>query len=664
VSRPIAKLLVANRGEIARRIFRTCREMGIATVAVFSEPDRDAPFVREADEAVALGGATPAESYLRGEAIVAAALRVGTDAVHPGYGFLAENAGFARACAHADLNFVGPSPEAIEAMGSKIEAKRRMADARVPVLPSADVTGLDGAALREAATTVGFPLLAKPSAGGGGKGMRAIATAEQLDAAVAAARREAAGAFGDDALMLERYVEGGRHVEIQILGDHDGTVVSLHERDCTIQRRHQKVIEEAPSPALDDDLRGRMSAAAIAAGKALGYVNAGTVEFLLAPGGEFFFLEVNTRLQVEHPVTELVTGLDLVRLQIMIAEGQPIPAEARAAELRGHAIEARLYAEDAAAGFLPQTGCLTRFAVPDGVRVDTGVESGSQISVHYDPMIAKVIAHAPTRAETARLLHGALRATEVHGLKTNRDLLVRVLGHDEFLAGVADTSFLERHDAADLGAPLVDARGEALHAAAAALAAQAQRRDSARVLGSLPSGWRNNPSQPQEIAFEGARGALDVRYRLARTGALTIQVGDEDLPSPGLGRCRVDLVELEVDGVLRCYRVRCDGTTWWVNGPDGQSELRELDRFPDPVGADQAGSLVSPMPGIVVRVLTEAGARVHRGAPLIVIEAMKMEHEIVAPVPGTVAELHVEQGTQVDAGAVLAVIDADDDTDS
>ena len=664
MSRPIAKLLVANRGEIARRIFRTCREMGIATVAVFSEPDRHAPFVREADEAVALGGATPAESYLRGEAIVAAALRVGTDAVHPGYGFLAENAGFARACAHAHLNFVGPSPEAIEAMGSKIEAKRRMADARVPVLPSADVTGLDGAALREAATTVGFPLLAKPSAGGGGKGMRAIATAEQLDAAVAAARREAAGAFGDDALMLERYVEGGRHVEIQILGDHDGTVVSLHERDCTIQRRHQKVIEEAPSPALDDDLRGRMSAAAIAAGKALGYVNAGTVEFLLAPGGEFFFLEVNTRLQVEHPVTELVTGLDLVRLQIMIAEGQPIPAEAHAAELRGHAIEARLYAEDAAAGFLPQTGCLTRFAVPDGVRVDTGVESGSQISVHYDPMIAKVIAHAPTRAETARLLHGALRATEVHGLKTNRDLLVRVLGHDEFLAGEADTSFLERHDAADLGAPLVDARGEALHAAAAALAAQAQRRDSARVLGSLPSGWRNNPSQPQEIAFEGARGALDVRYHLARTGALTIQVGDEDLPSPSLGRCRVDLVELEVDGVLRCYRVRCDGTTWWVNGPDGQSELRELDRFPNPVGADQAGSLTSPMPGIVVRVLTEAGARVQRGAPVIVIEAMKMEHEIVAPAPGIVADVHVEQGTQVDAGAVLAVIDADDDTDS
>jgi propionyl-CoA carboxylase alpha chain len=664
VSRPIAKLLVANRGEIARRIFRTCREMGIATVAVFSEPDRHAPFVREADEAVALGGAAPAESYLRGDAIVAAARTTGSDAIHPGYGFLAENAGFARSCGEAGITFVGPSPEAIEAMGSKLEAKRRMKAAGVPVLPSEDVTGVHGTDLQAAAEHVGFPLLAKASAGGGGKGMRIVRSGDELEAAVDAARREAAGAFGDDALMLERYVERGRHVEIQIFGDRHGTLASLHERDCSIQRRHQKVIEESPSPALTDDLREQMSAAAVAAGAALGYVNAGTVEFLLAPDGAFYFLEVNTRLQVEHPVTELVCGLDLVRLQLMVAEGRPLPPEARTTDLRGHAIEARLYAEDPAVGFLPQTGRLTRFAVPATVRVDAGVESGSDIGVHYDPMIAKVIAHAPTRAEAARLLGAALRATEVHGLKTNRDLLVRVLGHGEFLAGEADTSFLERHDASELGASLVDARGEALHAAAAALVAQAQRRASARVLGSLPSGWRNSPSQPQAITFEGLRGALDVRYQLGRTGALTLRIGDEELRSAALGRCRVDLVQLEVDGALRCYRVRRDGTTWWVNGPDGQSELRELDRFPDPVGADRAGSLTSPMPGIVVRVLTEPGAQVQRGAPVVVIEAMKMEHEIVAPVPGTVADVHVEEGAQVDAGAVLAVIDAAGDAPS
>ncbi|UJA22043.1 biotin/lipoyl-binding protein [Thermoleophilia bacterium SCSIO 60948] len=656
----MTKLLVANRGEIARRIFRTCTEMGIATVAVFSEPDRNAPFVREADEAVALGGATPAESYLRGDAIVAAARRTGSDAVHPGYGFLAENAAFARACGDAAITFVGPTPDAIEAMGSKLQAKRRMEAAGVPVVPGRDVTGLDGADLQAAAERVGFPLLAKASAGGGGKGMRIVRSPDELQSAVAAARREAAGAFGDDALMLERYVERGRHVEIQIFGDGHGNVVSLHERDCSIQRRHQKVIEESPSPALSDDLRARMSDAAVAAGEALGYVNAGTVEFLLAPDGEFFFLEVNTRLQVEHPVTELVTGLDLVRLQLMIAEGQPLPHEAGTAQLRGHAIEARLYAEDPTAGFLPQTGRVTRFAVPDGVRVDAGVESGSQITVHYDPMIAKVIAHAPTRTEAARLLSDALRRTEVHGVATNRDLLVRVLAHDEFLAGEADTSFLERHDPARLSAPLPDTGDEALHAAAAALAGQAERRAAARALRTFPSGWRNNPSQPQETRFEGARGSLDVQYELERDGnVILLRVNDEELPSPRLTTRRADLVELEIEGLRRSYRLRRDGAIWWINGPEGQSALRELDRFPDTGGDAQTGSLTSPMPGTVVRLLTPAGAQVERGAPLLVIEAMKMEHEIVAPVAGTVANLHVEQGAQVDAGAVLAVIEED-----
>jgi propionyl-CoA carboxylase alpha chain len=659
--RPIDKLLVANRGEIARRVFRTCRQMGIATVAVFSDPDRHAPFAREADEAVALGGATAADSYLRAEAIVDAALRAGADAIHPGYGFLAENAAFASACGDAGVTFVGPSPEVIAAMGSKIEAKRRMRDAGVPVLPSIDLGSEHDDGLVEAAERLGLPLLAKASAGGGGRGMRIIRDFAELGKAVAAARREAVAAFGDGTLFLERYVEAPRHVEIQIFGDQRGNVVSLFERECSIQRRHQKVLEESPSTALDDALRSRMSAAAVAAGKALGYVGAGTVEFVLAPDGEFHFLEVNTRLQVEHPVTELVCGLDLVRLQLLVARGEELPPEALQPRQHGHAIEVRLYAEDPQREFLPQSGLLHRFAPPagDGVRVDAGVESGSYIVSQYDPMIAKVVAHAPTRAEAAKRLAANLRQTELHGPRTNRDFLVRLLEHPEFLAGATDTHFLERHAPEELGAPLIGAREELQHAAAAALAAQAERRSAARVLQTLPSGWRNNPTQPQTMAFEGPRGALSVSYELGRRGHPALRVNDEPLEPARIDDCRADRVELEVRGIRRTYRVAHADDVWWINGASGQSELRELERFPSAAGEEAAGSLVSPTPGAVVRVLVEAGERVERGAPLVVIEAMKMEHEVVAPTPGVVAELAVSEGQQVDSGSVLAVIEED-----
>ena len=429
-------LLVANRAEIARRVFRTARAMGIGTVAVFTDADEDAPHVRDADVAVRV------ESYLDVDAVLDAARRTGADAVHPGYGFLSENAGFARACAAAGITFVGPSPEAIDAMGSKIAAKELMSDAGVPLLPGGVVR--DGYVVPEG----GFPVLVKASFGGGGRGMRIVRDQSELEEALASAEREAAAAFGDGTVFVERYVEDPRHIEVQIFGDTHGNVVHLYERECSIQRRYQKVIEEAPSPAVDDDLRERLGAAAVAAGKALGYVGAGTVEFVLDRTGDFFFLEVNTRLQVEHPVTELVTGLDLVELQLRVARGEPLPP---VPPLQGHAVEARLYAEDVPAGFVPVSGRIDRFDVPpaEGIRVDSGYEAGSTVSTFYDAMLAKVIASGGTRVQAVQRLADCLDATRVHGVTTNRSMLVRVLRHPEFLVGATDTGFLARHGLTD-----------------------------------------------------------------------------------------------------------------------------------------------------------------------------------------------------------------------
>jgi propionyl-CoA carboxylase alpha chain len=670
----IGKLLVANRGEIARRVMRTCRAMGVATVAVFSDPDRDAPFVAEADEAVALGGAAPAESYLRIDAILDAAERTGADAIHPGYGFLAENADFARGCRKRGLLFVGPGPEAVAAMADKAEAKRVAAAAGVPVLPGAEVAGPDRA-LAAAAAAVGFPLAVKPTFGGGGLGLRVVRDAAALADAVAAAGAQAAGAFGAGAVFLERWLEAPRHVEVQVLGDQRGTVVPLFERECSIQRRHQKLVEEAPSPAVDGGLRGRLGEAAVAVARAVGYSGAGTVEFLLDDQGRFFFLEMNTRLQVEHAVTEAVTGLDLVRLQLLVAAGEPLPAEATAARLRGHAIEARLYAEDPPRGFLPQAGTLHRFSVRElpGLRVDAAVADGSVVGVHYDPLLAKLIAHAPTRREAAALLAAALAGARVHGVTTNRELLVAVLRHPEFLAGRTDTGFLERHPPAELaGPPGPDA--VRLHAAAAALAGQAARRAAAPVLRGLPSGWRNNPSQLQEASFAGPAGTVTVGYRLGRDG-LQLRVDGEPLPGARLWGCTPGAVDLEVAGVRRRFEVHRVGDVAWVDGPLGAGELRELPRLPepDPDATDPpghpfgvprtppaaAGSLASPLPGVVRRVLARPGDRVAAGALLVVVEAMKVEHRIAAPAAGRVREVLVAEGQEVAAGAPVAVLEED-----
>ncbi|MGY1846455.1 ATP-binding protein [Blastococcus sp. SYSU DS1021] len=665
MSRTLSCVLVANRGEIARRVFTTARAMGLRTVAVHSDADADAPFVREADVSVRLPGSTPAETYLRADLVVAAALRAGADCVHPGYGFLSENADFARAVAAAGLVFVGPDPEAVEAMGSKLAAKELMSRAGVPTLPSVDATGLSGDTLEKAAGEVGYPLLVKASFGGGGRGMRAVRGPDELADAVAGAGREAASAFGDGTVFLERLVERPRHVEVQVFGDRHGTTVALFERECSIQRRHQKVVEEAPSPAVGPELRARLQEAAVAAARAIGYVGAGTVEFLLDESGEFFFLEMNTRLQVEHPVTEAVTGLDLVRLQFDVAAGRPLPAAAVSATSSGWAIEVRLYAEDPARGWLPQSGRLADFAIPadtafrttagPGIRVDSGVEAGGEIGVHYDPMLAKVIAWAPDRSSAALALAGALARARLHGLTTNRDLLVRVLRSEAFLAGETDTGFLDRHGLAQLAAPLVDEAARRRHAVVAALAGAALRRAGAPVLGGLPSGWRNNPTAPQVTVFDTGT----VRYRIGSAG-VTADVDGEPVPLtvlgtsvPAPGRVRLDL---ELGGLRSTYDVHADGDRWHVDGPEGGSTLVEQPRFPEPGAAVQPGSLTAAMPGTVVRVAVAEGEQVAAGQLVLVLEAMKMEHPVVAPADGVVTHLHADVGRQVETGAVLAVV--------
>jgi propionyl-CoA carboxylase alpha chain len=609
----IERLLVANRGEIACRIFRTCRALGIGTVAVYSDADVDSPHVRLADRAVRLPGVTPADTYLRGDLLVDAARRAGADAVHPGYGFLSENAAFAGAVALAGLTWVGPPARAIAAMGSKVSAKRTVAGAGVPTLSTVD-----------SAAVTRFPVLVKASAGGGGRGMRIVRDPAGLAEALASARREAAAAFGDGTVFCEPYLERARHVEVQILADTHGTVLALGERECSIQRRHQKLVEESPSPAVSPGLRRMLCEAAIAAARSVGYVNAGTVEFLVGPDGAFFFLEMNTRLQVEHPVTECVTGLDLVRLQLLVAEGGTL---ADPPEPQGHAIEVRLVAEDPGNGWLPRTGVLHRFEMPSGpgLRHDAGVATGTEVGVHYDPLLAKVIAWAPTRREAARTLADALLRSRIHGVVTNRDLLVRVLREADFLAGDTDTGYLDRHP--DVFAPLVSTVDS--HALAAALAGAAARS------GPFPAGWRNVGPRRQRVEY--ADGVV-----------VSYQAGEHEAGP--------DHAVIEADGVRQRFDVHRVGDVSYVDGPDGSVALTELPRFPLPETGTAEGSLTAPLPGAVGRVAVCTGQRVGKGDLLLTLEAMKLEHPVLAPHAGTVAEMLVAQGEQVERGTVLAVI--------
>jgi propionyl-CoA carboxylase alpha chain len=659
----ISSVLVANRGEIARRVFRTARSLGLSTVAVYSTADARMPFVDEADAAVQLPGNTPGETYLRADLIVEAALRVGADAVHPGYGFLSENAAFARAVIDAGLTWIGPPVDAISSMGSKIEAKKLMAAAGVPVLAEltpAEVSADD------------LPVLVKASAGGGGRGMRVVSRLADLAAEIDAASAEALSAFGDGTVFCERYLAAGRHIEVQVLADQHGTIWAVGERECSIQRRHQKVVEEAPSPLVErlPSMRAPLFEAARKAAAAIGYVGAGTVEFLADEDGNFYFLEMNTRLQVEHPVTEETTGLDLVELQFTVADGKHLPLEPP--PTIGHAIEVRLYAEDPLNNWQPQTGTLHRFEMSPDVRVDSGVEDGSEVSPYYDAMLAKAIAYGPSRAAVARRLAGVLDRAKIHGVGTNRDLLAWILRHPAFLAGDTNTAFFDTHgvgptvddgvvQVSALAAALADAAGRRAGVAAAVPGLHGVPRSGA-VSGlpvRVPSGWRNLASQPQRKSYRVGGVVHEVEYRLTRDG-LVVDGNVTLLDSTS------ERVVLEVDGVRRVFEVaaygghgRAGGPLVCVDSSLGSVTLTPVARFTDPAQLVAAGSLVAPMPGTVIRVGVAVGDVVKQGQPLLWLEAMKMEHTIAAPADGVVAELKVAAGQQVEVGAVLAVVGED-----
>lgn len=606
----IQSVLVANRGEIARRIFATCRRAGIGTVAVFSDADALSPHVAEADTAVRLPGNSPADTYLRGDLVIEAALLAGADAIHPGYGFLSENADFARAVHDAGLTWIGPPAPAIEMMGSKVESKKMMAAAGVPVLAE-----LDPGAVTEA----DLPVLVKASAGGGGRGMRVVRELADLPEQLEGARREAQSAFGDPTVFCERYLETGRHIEVQVMADRQGTVWAVGERECSIQRRHQKVVEEAPSPLVEavPGMRERLFEAARLAAKAIDYEGAGTVEFLADHKGDFYFLEMNTRLQVEHPVTECTTGLDLVELQLQVASGQALGAESPT--VSGHSIEVRLYAEDPAQNWQPQSGPVHRLDLPGnavefdvlrtpGIRLDSGVVDGSTVGVHYDPMLAKVISFAPTRTQAATRLAAALSRAQIHGLRTNRDLLVNVLRHPAFLAGDTDTAFFDTHGLDVLARPLASADTERLSALAAALADAAHNRDVATVNTSLPSGWRNLASAPQSKTFTGTDGDIEIRYLLTRYGLKAEGFDDVALVSATARH-----VALDVAGLRRSFEVSRYGDDVFVDSALGPVSLHAAPRFTDPSAVVAEGSLLAPMPGSVIRLGAAAGDTVTAG---------------------------------------------------
>jgi propionyl-CoA carboxylase alpha chain len=649
---PITRVLVANRGEIARRVFATCRRVGLGTVAVYTEPDGASPHVAEADARVRLAEVT---DYLNAEAIIAAARAAGADAVHPGYGFLSENAEFASAVQAAGLTWVGPPVDAVRAMGSKIESKKLMSAAGVPVLDELDP---------DTVTEAQLPVLVKASAGGGGRGMRVVRELASLPSEVQAARREAQSAFGD------RYLPTGHHIEVQVMADTHGTVWAVGERECSIQRRHQKIIEEAPAPLVErtPGMRDKLFDAARLAAGAIGYTGAGTVEFLADDNGDFYFLEMNTRLQVEHPVTEETTGLDLVELQLSVADGERLGPQPPAAQ--GHSIEARLYAEDPARGWQPQAGRVHTIDVPavraqfdslgqrTGIRLDSGIADGSVVSIHYDPMLAKVISYAPTRRQSALILADALARTHLHGLHTNRELLVNVLRHPAFLEGATDTAFFDTHDLAVLSTPLADTTTVRWSAVAAALADAAHNRARAKVLGPVPSGWRNlSWGYHVKIYRDDNDTEHRIEYRFTRTGL--VFADDESIEL--IAATPDQVVLADANGVACSFAIARYGDDIYVDSARGPVHLLAVPRFPEPGSAVEKGSLVAPMPGNVIRVGATQGETVKAGQPLIWLEAMKMEHTITAPADGVLAELNVAPGQQIEVGAVLARVESEGD---
>jgi 3-methylcrotonyl-CoA carboxylase alpha subunit len=650
-------VLIANRGEIACRVIRTARRLGVRTIAVYSDADAYALHMRVADEAIRVGRASARESYLDVDAILEAARRSGAEAIHPGYGFLSENSDFAAACAAAGFVFVGPPPDAIRAMGSKIGAKQLMERAGVPIVPGYHGDMQDDATLARAAHEVGYPLLIKASAGGGGKGMRIVRTAEELPAALAGARREASKAFGDDRLLLERYLVEPRHIEMQVFADRHGQCIHLNERDCSIQRRHQKIIEEAPAPGMSSERRAAMGEAAVRAARSVGYVGAGTVEFI-ASGDDFYFMEMNTRLQVEHPVTEMITGIDLVEWQLRIAAGESLPIAQQDVPLRGHAFEARLYAEDPARDFVPSTGVIEHLRWPEtdsAVRIDTGVTEGDEISIHYDPMIAKLIVWGADRSVALTQLQRSLARCEIVGVTTNLALLQRIAAHADFATARVHTGFIGEHEQDLLHAS--DAMRDRLLAVAIAGWLQRHQRDSRGSPWATTDGWRPNLPQRTELHF------LDREKRLA---VVATPVGEGwELTTDGRavtvsarfdGDDRID-ARVEGERIQASWLERPGSITAVVGGDTVR--LAWDDHLRDGEAESHAGGLRSPMPGQVLQVLASAGQKVKRGQPLMIVEAMKMEHTIVAPSDGTVESIDYAPGDRVAEGAQLLRLNAD-----
>ena len=657
-----SKVLIANRGEIACRIIASCQRLGIATVAVYSAADANARHVRLADEAVHIGPAAAAQSYLRGEAIIAAALACGAQAIHPGYGFLSENAGFARACAEAGITFIGPPAAAIEAMGSKSAAKALMGAAGVPLTPGYHGDNQDPAFLQQQAEAIGFPVLIKASAGGGGKGMRRVDDAADFAAALASCQREAANAFGDARVLVEKYVLSPRHIEIQVFADGHGNVVHLFERDCSVQRRHQKVLEEAPAPGMTSERRAAMGAAAVEAARAVGYVGAGTVEFIAAPDGAFYFMEMNTRLQVEHPVTELVTGLDLVEWQLRVAAGQPLPRTQQQLSISGHAIEARLYAEDADRGFLPSTGTIAHLRLPAPsahVRIDAGVEQGDVISPYYDPMIAKLIVWDADRDAALKRMDAALAACQIAGVTTNTGFLRRLINTASFAQAQLDTALIEREQ------PALDAASAAAPTLAWALAATCLHASQAAAVSTTttgnagwPSPWHSADSwrshgpaqwpavladgqQTQRWLVDGGNGQWQLLGPDQQRHQLSGQVRADGQFSLQLGHQRLHGQALRLGDRLHLF---CAHGHWSFQLPDplaGQA------------GNAHGGDLKAPMPGRIVSLLATPGSQVSAGQALLVMEAMKMEHTVHAPSAGTVNGYRVSAEQQVAEGTLL-----------
>ena len=650
------KILIANRGEIALRAIRTCRAMGIATVAVYSDADANAPHVRAADEAIHIGAAPAKDSYLNAEKIIEAAKLTGADAVHPGYGFLSENAEFAEACAAAGIVFIGPQPEAIRKMGLKSPARKLAAAAGAPVVPGYDGEEQADETLRAEILKIGFPVLVKASAGGGGKGMRIVQSESEIAEAIESARREAEKAFGNGALLLEKFIDRARHVEVQIFGDAHGNLIHLFERDCSLQRRYQKIIEESPSPAVNEELRAKMGEAAINIARAIGYTNAGTVEFILAPSGKFYFIEVNTRLQVEHLVTEAITGLDLVRLQIEIAEGRPLPFAQEELRTSGHAIEARLYAEDPAGGFLPATGTVHDWHLPEhiqGLRVDAGVERGSEVGIHYDPLLAKLIVHAGDRQTAIRKLSHALRQASIQGVQSNQDFLIRVIEHAGFRNGEAHTGFIAEH----LGELVSNADDQLDRASviAAALYLQKNWQAASSLLSEIPPGYRNNPFRNPSIKLQSGQQQIEVSWQHIAGGRFEVQAMGASVTVEIVG-CERGQLRLVVDGVQRAFRMTEIDDRLYVHSSRGSRAVIRLPRHPLPQSATEPGAASSPMPGQVLKILVTEGQHVAAGDALLILEAMKMEQTIRAAADGVVEAIKVTTGQIVSPGDVLVQI--------